>query len=232
MKIRKKFNDFIFAFVVVFLACNYSCTDINAGIYSELKCCDCKKEFITCSCTDAREMKSYIDDLLTNGLNNDEALLKVAQKYSLNVIINKETRDKIEKRLIQTKDPLSPEIFIQPLSYNLGKISKTSDELKFAVDIHNRGKSPLTIYDLKTSCGCVTVKMQKKDSISPAFGVKGARSGWKDYLVPGEKAKLIIVTDLYHPSVSLGHMFRTVEIKSNDPVHSLIEVEFEVEVVK
>lgn len=231
MKLRNKLKVFVFTFIFT-LFTQYTFADVKTEVYSKLKCCNCKKEFTPCVCAHAKEMKDFIDALLINGLNKDEVLLKVAQKYSLDVIINKEMRDKIEKKLIETRDPNSPEIFIQPLSYDLGKISKTSGELKLAVDVQNKGKSTLTINDLKTSCSCVTVKIEKKDSVSPAFGVKGTASGWKVDLAPGEKAKLIIVTDLNHPAVRLGHMLRTVEIKSDDPVHSLIKVEFEVEIVK
>lgn len=231
MKLRNKLKIIIFTFTFISLA-NCTFADFKTDIYSELKCCACKKVFRTCTCSHAKEMKTYIDALLTVTSNKDEILLKVAQKYSLDVIINKDTRDEIEKKLIEQRDPNSPEIFIQPLSYNLGMVSRTIGELKFTVDIQNTGKSALTIYDLKTSCGCVTVQLEKKGSMSPAFGVKGAESGWKVDIAPGEKAKLIIVTDLYHSSVRLGNLSRYIEIKSNDPVHSLIKVEFEVEVVE
>ena len=228
--VNKK-NIVIFTFFFIFFN-TITFADVKTDIYSEVKCFCCKKKVIDCVCKHVKEIKSYIEALLDVGLDKNEVLLKVAKKYSLDSIIDKGKRKKIERRLKKEAGDKRPEIFIQPLSYNLGKRSKSKGEMVLVVELQNKGNDTLIINNLKTSCECSKVQLKTKDTLSRAFGKKGAKSDWKADIPPKEKAKLIIVTDPNHKNVRLGHMHRTVEIKSNDPVHSLVRVEFEAEIVE
>lgn len=201
-------------------------------IYSKLDCSCCSKTIQDCNCPMSKEMKAYVDGLLDAGLNEEETFLKIAKKYSLEIINDKGLRNKIEKKLIQQAGSKRPQIFIKPLSYNLGKVNKSKENLKLFVRLKNKGNEILTINNLKTSCACTTVKLKTKQGMSPSFSMEDKEVGWKINLAPGEEGKLIITTDLNHPHVKVGHLLRTVQIESNDPVHPVTTIEFEAEIVK
>ena len=224
-----KINIFVILFI---LLASYTFADKKIKIYSKLKCCPCKSDFADCNCDSAKEMKAYIDALLEVDLDKDQILKKVAKKYSLDAIIDEKAKKEIENKLIEEAGPNRPQIYIHPLSYNLGKVSKTKGTLELVVEVHNKSKATLTISDLKTFCACTTVRLKTKDNKSSVFGVEGATSGWEANLAGGEKGELVIVTDLNHPHVQVGHMLRRVEIKSNDPIYSIVSVDFEADIVE
>lgn len=233
MRLKSKIKLFIVS--IVGLAFIFLIPDVfpdsKTDIYSKLKCCPCHAPSIaSCSCAKAENLKGYIDALLDEGLSQEEILVKVAKKYSLNVIIDKETKEKIEAKLIEEAPQRRPRINIEPQSYNLGTVSKSEGKIELKVEVQNKGNDALTITDLKTSCACTTVKLKTKAGISPAFGVKGSGSNWKVSLAPGEKAELIVVTDLNHPHIKLGHLLRTVKIISNDPVYPETAISIEAEI--
>ena len=205
---------------------------MKEDIYSKLKCCNCGKAFAPCSCAHAKEIKVYIDAFMEVGLSEEEILEKIARKYTLDTIIDPKARKFVEKKLIAEAGENRPQIFINPLSYDLGKVSKGKGELQLKVKVQNKGKDVLKITGLKTTCACTTVKLKIKKYTSPVFSTKGAESGWETSIAPEEKGELIIVTDLDHAHVHLGQMVRTVEIRSNDPVRSLIKVDFEAEIIE
>ncbi len=205
---------------------------IKEDIYPKLKCCNCGKPFGPCSCAHANEIKAYIDALIEVGLNEEDILEKIAKKYTLDTIINDKAREIIKKRLIAQAGEIRPEIIISPLSYDLGTVSKSKGELELKVKIQNKGKDVLKITDLKTSCGCVTVKLTRRNKTSLAFGTSGAGPGWEAVISPGEIAELSVIFDLNHESIGLGHMLRNVKIKSNDPLRPVITVEFHAQIAQ
>ena len=104
------------------------------------------------------------------------------------------------------------------------------------VKLQNKGNRVLKITNLRTSCGCTTVKLKTKNSESPFFGMEmgknPAKSKWQANLAPSQKGELIIVVDLTSPHVRIGHLFRIVFVRSNDPVHPLLKIQLEAEIVK
>jgi hypothetical protein len=210
--------------------------DVKTDIYSKLKCCLCKNSFEACSCPKAKEMKAYIEAFLDMGLSEEDILVKVAKKYSLDNINDKVTRDKITDKIIKEVGENRPEIFIVPRTYDFGKVSKSgkgnNSRLELLVKLQNKGSQPLVINNLKTSCACTTVRLRTADSVSPAFATKGAQEGWSVELAAGETAQLEIVTDLSHPHIKLGSMLRIVEISSNDPVYPQVRIETVAEIVE
>lgn len=231
LKIAPKTKILLFVLVFIFAA-NYAFADIKTEIYAKLKSCPGKIPFADCNHPLAREIKGYIEAFLEVGLDEQGILIKVAKKYSLATIIDEKSRKEIERKLIEMAGPNRPEIFIRPLSYNLGKVSKRKGKLKLVIAVRNKGKAILTIYKLTTSCHCTTVRIRIKDTLSPAFTVEDTEPGWKVDLAPGEKGELIVITDLNHPHIRLGTMLRAVKIRSNDPVNSLLRVEFSAEITE
>lgn len=228
--IRKR-KVFIVMLLIVFLNLT-AFAGVKEDIYSKLKCCNCGKSFAPCVCAHAKEIKAYIDALLEVGLEKEEIFIKIAKKYSLDNITDKALRKEIEEKLISKAGKNRPQISIDPLSYNLGRVSKSKGKLKLNIKVQNTGKDVLKITDLKTTCACTTVQLKINKYTSPSFSTEGAESGWEASIGPEEKGELLIVTDLTHEHVHLGPMVRTVEIRSNDPVRSLIKIEFEAEIVK
>lgn len=105
--------------------------DAKTNIYSKLKCCLCKEKIVeNCVCPKAKEMKAYIYSFLDMGLNEEGIFIKVAKKYSLDSIIDKKKKEEIKQKLIEEAGSNRPEIFIRPLSYNLGRVSKAKGELE------------------------------------------------------------------------------------------------------
>ena len=228
--IKKMISLVVVMLVVVSVSTAFA--DLKEDVYSELKCCDCGKPFTPCSCAHATEIKAYLDGLLEAGFNKEQVLTKTARRFSLEVIKDPALKKTIEQKLEAQAGKDRPKIFIRPLHSDLGKVSKRKGVLELKVKLQNKGKSPLKITNLKTTCDCTTVRLKTKSHTSSAFSTEGTKAGWQADLAPGEKATLIIVTDLSHAHLNLGHMVRTVEVRSNDPVHSLRKVEFEAEIVE
>jgi len=229
----RKTKVFVLIFALFFIFVSIAgFADTKSDIYSKLKCCNCGKAFTPCSCADAKEIKAYIDALLEVGLNEEEIFMKIAKKYSLDKINDKALRKEIEEKLISESGEGRPQILVEPLSYDLGKVSKGRGKLELKVKVQNKGKQPLKITNLKTTCACTTAKLKIEQHTSPAFSTEGVKPEWEASIAPGEEGELIIVTDLNHAHVHLGPMMRTVEIRSNDPVWSLINVDFKAEIVQ
>ncbi|MBU1112527.1 MAG: DUF1573 domain-containing protein [Candidatus Omnitrophica bacterium] len=222
---------FIFNLLLVFLI-QLSFAGTKEDVYSKLKCCDCSEKFTACSCQHSKEMKAYIDALLESGLTADEIFVKTAKKFGLDVIDEPDLKNKIKESITAEIGVKRPQILIEPLEYNLGKVSKTSSQLELKASIENKGSENLIINDIKSSCVCTTVIFKKGKYKSPVFSTKGSESGWETILKPKQKAELIITTDLTHPYVKVGQLVRIVELKSNDPLQPLIKVKFQVEITE
>jgi len=201
-------------------------------IYAKVKCCNCEIPFQECVCYHAKEMKAYIKELLAKGESKENIFFKLAKKYSLDSIIDEKTREEVKKRLVLQAGDNRPQIFIETLSYDLGTLEKSKKEFVLKVKVENRGNEPLEINKLRASCVCATIKLKNKGKESPAFGVKGSPPEWKEVITPGKTAELIIALDLAHPSIHIGKLIRSFEVRSNDPVNSLFKIEVEANVVE
>lgn len=201
-------------------------------IYNNLKCCNCETPVNECICYHAKKMKAYVRELLAKGESKEDIFFQIAKNYSLETITNKQIRKDIKKRLIQEAGSDRPQIFIQPLFYNLGKIEKSQEEFVLKVKVENEGNKPLEINKLRASCICATIKLKNKGKESLPFGTKGSPSGWKEVIAPGKAAELIIILDLSHSSIHVGKLMRSFEVRSNDPVNSLLKIELEADIVE
>ncbi|MCK5491767.1 MAG: DUF1573 domain-containing protein [Candidatus Omnitrophica bacterium] len=219
-------------FLVVILICGPVFADSKEDIYSKLKCCNCGEGFTPCNCQHSKEMKIYIETLMDEGFDEEKILTKIAKKFTLDAIIDVESKERIKAILIEEAGENRPEIFIESLSKDLGKISKSKNILEFKVVVVNKGKEILKIINLKTSCPCGKIKLKVKGYESPVFGTKGAESGWETRILPKEKGEIIIITDLNHESIRLGDFFRTAEIISNDPIDSSLTIIYRGEIVE
>lgn len=203
---------------------------LKSNIYSKLDCCPCEVPFEKCDCAEAKAMKAYIDALLEIGVAHDDIFYKVAKKFSLNVILDKQIKVAVEQRLIKETNGRYPKVIFEPISLDFGKAHKRQGKVSRDLKLHNRGNADLIITNIRASCGCVTVSLKVGKEKSPYFSVAGAHSGWQTVIKPGEFGELEVVLDLNHASMGVGKQNRSISISSNDPLNSEATVQAEIEV--
>lgn len=204
--------------------------DAKSEIYSKLKDRRCSMSLEKCDCPDAKEMKAYIDAFLETGLDKDEIFYKVAKKFSLNVILDTQTKTKIEERLIKEAGGKRAQIVFERTSLDFGEVNKKQGKINKTLKIYNKGNVNLIITNIRVSCDCVTASLKTGKIKSPYFGVVGAGPGWQAKIEPGKSAELEVMLDLNHSSITIGKQIRDIFISSNDPVNSESTIRAEVEV--
>lgn len=221
---------FIFAFPIVFSQVIYAQNVIKSDIYSKLNCCICKVPFDKCVCSEAKEMKAYIDALLESGMPEEEIFYKVAKKYSLNIILDEQIKSKIEERLIKEAGERYPRIVLEPVSFDFGRVSKKQGRISKIFKLSNTGNSDLILKNIKTYCPCALISLTVDRKKSPYFGTKGAPKGWRGKIKPGQSGELEVVLDLASPHVKSGKVIRDAAIISNDPVYPEVTIRIEADV--
>jgi len=204
--------------------------DLNSEIYSKLKCCKCSVSFTTCTCQHAKEMKAYISSLIESNVPVDDIFYKVAKKFTLDTIIDKQVRDRIEKRIINESGGKRPQAVLESASFNLGTVSKKQGIISKTFKLYNKGNDVLVVKNLKTSCACVTAAVKIGKNKSAYFGTTGAPSDWQVQINPGKSADIEVAIDLKHHTVNIGRLIREIYISTNDLLNPEITIRLEVEV--
>lgn len=234
MKVYRRGNAVILCFLsLMFLsqsAFAQNLDTLKSDIYAKLKCCPCKESFQECTCPEAKEMKAYIDALLTYPISRDDIFYKLAKKFSLNTIIDKKIKQDVEERLIKEAGDKYPKLVLTSDYFDFGKVSRKQGKLSKEFNLTNKGNSVLTIKNIKTTCPCASVSLRVNKNKSPYFGTAGAPKDWQVKINPGESAALEFLIDLTSPHVSSGKMIRNALIISNDIVNpeALVRVEAEI----
>jgi len=234
MKMICKFNSIILlvlslsAFPNLTFAQNNE--EIKSEIYSKLKCCPCQVSFAKCTCSEAKEIKAYIDALLESGLEKEEVFYKVAKKFSLKTIQDEQLRRNIKERLIQEAGKNRPQIFLENASFDFGRVSKKQGKISKVFKLYNKGNSSLLIKHLKTFCPCATVSLKVNKKKTPYFGTKGSPLDWQTEIKPQEYGELELRIDLASSHVKPGKLIREALILSNDPIYRELKVMVEAEV--
>lgn len=204
---------------------------LKSEIYSKLKCCPCKDDtFATCNCKEAREMKIYIDALLETNTPKDEIYYRVAKKFSINTVIDKQVRSEIEGRLLKEAGDKRPQAHLDAKFFDFGKVTKKQGKTSKTFIIDNLGNAPLVIKNIKSFCPCATASLSIGKSKSPSFGTEGAQAGWQAEISPKTSGSLEITIDLASSHVNTGKLVRDVLITSNDPIYPEIGVRVEADV--
>lgn len=202
----------------------------KSEIYSKLKCCACNVSFAQCVCAEAKEMKAYIDALIETGLPQEGIFDKVAKKFSLDVIIDQETKIQVEKRLIKETGEKRPQIILEPSFFDFGRVSKKQGKISKIFKLHNKGSVSLIVKRIKTTCPCSLASLSIKGRKSPYFGTEGSPENWQAEIKPGLSAELEVVIDLASPHINTGRIIRDVSIATNDPLYPETTVRVQVEV--
>lgn len=140
--------------------------------------------------------------------------LKKVEQYGLHYnVIKLETSDSenpnknymislIKLPELANKDSLAPIAKISNKVKDFGNVFSSTAQT-FTTNIYNKGKTPLKIYAVETSCSCVNTTLSLKE------------------LLPGQWTPLVIT---YHPQKGYGQDKQRINIYSNDPnwpIHSI-----------
>jgi len=102
-----------------------------------------------------------------------------------------------------------PVLIFETTKHDFGKVPEEKPQ-EFSLKFSNKGDDRLVITEFKPSCGCTTVKLDKKD------------------LPPGESAVAIIRFD---PILKQGPQHNTITVRSNDPDNPVQTIEITGDVV-
>jgi archaellum component FlaG (FlaF/FlaG flagellin family) len=164
-------------------------------------------------------MKAYIEALKDSGVSKDDIFLKVAKKYSLDTILDKDIKARVEKELIKDFGDKRPQIVIEPKTHNFGQVLRSQGTVTNIFKIKNKGNSELIINNVYTACPCTSVYIKVNKYESPVFSTTGAPKDWQVKLQPGKVAELKVTLDLNHKSLNVGNVSRKVLVLSNDPLY-------------
>ena len=152
-------------------------------------------------------------------MSKDDIFLKVAKKYSLETILDKEIKARVENELIKDFGDNRPQIVIDPRVHNFGQVFRSQGTVTNIFRINNKGNSELLINNVYTACPCTSVSIKVDKYESPVFNTTGAPKDWQVKLQPGKTAELKVTLDLNHKSVNAGNVSRKVLVLSNDPLY-------------
>ncbi len=203
---------------------------LKSEIYPRLKCCACQESFDKCTCAEAKEMKVYVDALLESGTSKEDIFYKVAKKFSLNTILDAQTKAEIERRLINEVGKRRPQLSFDSTVFNFGAVSKKQGKVSKIFKFTNKGNAPLIIKSMKTSCPCAGVSLKVNKTKSPYFGIEGSPRDWQSEIKPQESGEIELMVDLASPHVKTGKLMRDASLISNDPLYPEVTVRVEAEV--
>lgn len=101
---------------------------------------------------------------------------------------------------------LVPKIEVETTHFDMGEIGNEGPS-KARMKIWNRGKAPLKITDIRTTCACTQGKAQQTEA----------------GIAPGAESTIEITVDPYHIPGFRSH--KTLTIMSNDPRKAMLEVD-------
>ena len=210
-------------------------TEQKRDIYSKLGDQSCKTMPLDkCFCPAAKEMQAYVDALIETGVNKEEIFYKVAKKFTINAILDKEVKANAAKRLSREFGAKRPQIFLELDSFDFGKVSRKQGALRKKIKVFNKGKEELVVKNIKATCSCTTAALTVGKNQSPYFGNKGSEPGWQEVIGPNKSAEVEYVLDLT-TFTNLGipsKVKRDILITSNDPIYPEVKFSGTAEIVE
>ncbi|MEO8399338.1 MAG: DUF1573 domain-containing protein [Ignavibacteriaceae bacterium] len=159
----------------------------------------------SCGCTAAKPDKSELkpDESTQLKVEFDSSHKTGKQRKYVYVTTNdpenKELRIEFEGNVVSKDDSISlaktPKIFLPETQHDFGKV-KEGKVVDYTFQFINKGKAPLEIKDVKTSCGCTAALLSSKK------------------IEPESEGTIKVELDTKNKS---GKLTRTVAITSNDP---------------
>jgi len=127
----------------------------------------------------------------------------------------------------QASDLEKPKAEINETSFDFGSI-KLSETKEKEIILKNNGAKPMVLSDIVTSCDCTFAQVTVAGQTSKRFSMQRDTS-FRAEVPPNETAVIKII---YEPRLMpvKGKVNRSVVIKTNDPGHSLITIDFTADV--
>ena len=194
--------------------------DLETEVYPKLSGRQCTHPLAgQYSCQESIAMRAYIKDLKDSGMSKDDIFLKVAKEYSLDTILYKEIKARVEKEMLKESGDKCPRILIEPTMYNFGQVSRSQGTATHIFRINNKGGADLVINNVYSVCPCTSVSIKVDKYESPVFNTTGAPKDWQVKLQPGKTAELKVTLNLNHESLNVGNVSRKALVLSNDPLY-------------
>ncbi len=192
--------------------------------YNMFQCSCCGSSIDKNCCGMAKQRKAYVDNLLLEGLEENEVVYQMVKKFGFDVLMEPSKEQEI-KDYIKSQAPDNPsKIEIENPKYNFGTISQADGIVSTIFVIENSGGSDLIIENIDTSCMCTTANLIYKGEESPKSSMTMHGENPEDYsltIPPGDSAQLKVYYDpMAHGKQKKQEMTitREVTIISNDPI--------------
>ncbi|MDP3917088.1 MAG: DUF1573 domain-containing protein [Nanoarchaeota archaeon] len=195
---------------------------IKEDIYKEFTCTCCETSLLDTpdSCLMAEGMRSSIDNsALKYFYNKEKIMMDSVKKFGIPSLSRKEQKMNIGLKLINDTTSSFPSIQFDQDFVELGEISNSKGLILIDFTMENNGTADLIIYDVKTSCACLSASLIKDGQESLRAGRFSYPDGWNYIVKPNEK---IILRGFYDPRITswqTGSVERIITITSNDPMY-------------
>ncbi len=183
-------------------------------------CCGQRLDPNNICCGAAGERIDHIDLLVSQGLSENDVILKMVQKYGMDSLADESQKEKVKAELIKNAPKNKPKIIIEPSIYDFGDVSQAKGLTSTILTIRNDGNADLIIDNMDSSCMCTSASVIYNGKEGPKFNMAmhGNPQGWSVTIPPGDEAQLKIY---YDPNVHgdlRGPVTRTIKVFSNDPL--------------
>lgn len=110
-------------------------------------------------------------------------------------------------------------VTVETKSHEWGEIGINNGTVMVTFPIKNTGTSPLSLYNIETSCMCTTAMVKVGQNVSPKFGMH-SKSDYVMEVAPGDEAELVVEFDpAFHGPSGVGPINRQITVQTNDPAN-------------
>ncbi len=186
-------------------------------IYSTFTCNCCEGSLMANKEFCARGIKEEIKEMQTLGIRGAELFDETTQLLGIENIIDVPLRTKTHNNFVLNPPSSRAIIELNEDHITFGNVSesKTAFVMK-DFKVKNAGQEDLFIYQVTTSCSCLTAKFVNEQQESPHYGRFSFPYGLTIKIEPGEDILLRVTYDSRVNSYFRGFETRFVYIHSND----------------
>jgi len=195
----------------------------QTGYYGMFQCSCCGRSIDANCCGMAKQRKAYVDELLLDGVEENELVYKMVKKFGFDVLMDQSKEQEVRDYIMDQAPENPAQIEIEPSSYDFGTISQADGIISTEFTIKNTGKSDLVIENIDTSCMCTSASIIYDGVESSTFGMSMHGTNPKNFALSIPSGKTAVLKVFYDP---MAHgiqkkqsttIVRTVTLVSNDP---------------
>lgn len=198
-------------------------------IYSTFTCNCCEKSLYGEDDFCAIGIREEIEDMQESGLSGEALFEEVVSLLGIHNIIDYDFRIETFQEMQTDLPEDRAKIQMDETSVDFGNVSES--EVSYVIkefSLRNVGREDLYIYQVKTSCSCLTAKFVSDTWESPAYGRFSNPHGMTVKVEPQEKIRVRVVYDARINSFFRGHEVRYVYLQTNDLEHPTVQLDIEV----